>query len=305
MSGAFAVSSSMHETSIQAQHAYAVQQLQQAGFGADEAVREARLLLEIATGMERTQQLMQPDRVLSEVQIAAFDALVARRAESEPMAYLSGEKEFYGRAFATSPATLIPRPDSEALVEAALALLPQDFAGRMLDLGTGTGCLLLTLLAERAQMQGIGVDKTMEATALAMHNADRLGLAAKSEFYTGSWFDALPETLAAFDLIISNPPYISTAEMGALMPDVRDYEPASALHGGEDGLDEYRRIVAQAEDWLTPGGMLVFEVGYQQAADVAALGQAQGLLHRRTVNDMAGHARVVVLQRSGGHAVFE
>ena len=272
-----------------------------AGFGAEEAQREARLLIEIATGMDRLRQLASPETIMDAVQAIQLHLLTARRAECEPMAHLAGFKEFYGRNFAVSPATLIPRPDSEILVEAALFLIPEPAPARLLDLGTGTGCLLLSVLAERPHAQGTGVDIEPAATALATRNAEALALTEYASFYTGSWFAPLPENAAPFDVILANPPYISTAEMQRLMPDVRDYEPGSALHGGVDGLSPYRAILAEAPKRLVAGGAILLEIGHTQSAQVEALGKAAGLLHAATLRDLAGHDRVVAFRAPGKH----
>ena len=297
-----AASRTPSQHSLKHLHLQAAQELMQAGFGPEEAMREARVLIQLATGMDVTRQLSHSETELSDAQQLELEALIHRRAESEPMAYLAGSKEFFGLEFSTSPATLIPRPDSETLVETALGYLPSDKAARVLDLGTGTGCLLLSVLHQRPFAHGVGVDIQPDAVGLAAHNARQLELAGRTDFHIGSWFTGLPEGTSPFDVILSNPPYITTREMTQLMPDVRDWEPRSALHGGEDGLDAYRIIAAEAANWLAPGGVLLFEIGRTQGADVAALGMAAGLLHRGTKNDLAGNARVVALQAPGSHA---
>ena len=204
----------------------------------------------------------------------------------EPLALIVGQAEFWSLPFAVNRHTLLPRPDSETVVRAALDACPAP--ARVLDLGTGTGCLLLSVLHERPSAWGVGVDLSAGAAALAHANAATLGMDKRSAFLCGSWAAALG---ARFDLVVSNPPYIRSGDIAGLMPDVRLYEPARALDGGADGLDAYRAIIAALPGLLTADGTAVLEVGYDQAVAVATM--AGGA---RIVADLAGIGRAVVIR---------
>ena len=252
--------------------------------GIEEPRREARLLLAAAEGISAARLLL-----LDEVAPERFEPLVARRAAREPLAYILGRKEFWGLTFAVSPATLIPRPDTETLVEAVLAL--GITPARVLDLGTGTGCLLLALLSEFPAAFGVGVDISPAAAALAAGNAESLGLAGRAAFYAGNWAAALG---GMFDLVVSNPPYIPGADIAGLMPEVAAFEPASALHGGADGLEAYRLLMAALPRLLTANGAAVLELGVGQAPDVTALA-AQAGFAATTRPDLGGVPRALIL----------
>jgi release factor glutamine methyltransferase len=185
-----------------------------------------------------------------------------------------GNREFWSLSFRLSPATLSPRPDTETIVEACLAVLPdRQGAYRLLDLGTGTGAILIALLSERPGAFGVGIDKAVEAVAVARLNAEDNGVAARAAFAEGDWMAGL---VGPFDLIVSNPPYIPSRDIAGLDREVREHDPALALDGGADGLDAYRRIAADAPRLLARGGCLIFELGIGQAQDVAALMRAAG-----------------------------
>jgi release factor glutamine methyltransferase len=227
------------------------------------------------------------------VDVAAFHALVARRAAHEPLALIVGQREFWSLDLAVSPATLIPRPDSETLIEAALATFAgRDLPRRLLDLGTGTGCLLLAALSEFPAAFGVGVDRSFAAVALAARNAAMLGLAGRAAFLCADWTLALD---ARFDLVLSNPPYIPTAQIDGLMPEVARYEPRSALDGGADGFSAYRRLVPDLARLLAPGGVAVLEVGAGQAPTVARLARSAGFASHQH-HDLSGIARALVLR---------
>jgi release factor glutamine methyltransferase len=253
--------------------------------GIEEPRREARLILAAALDTNSA-GLMARDTVDE----GAYESLVARRAAREPLAYITGHKEFWGLEFAVSPATLIPRADTETLVEAVLEsrLHPRT----VLDLGAGTGCLLLAVLHEMPEAFGVGVDINPEATALAQRNAQALGLSNRAAFLAGSWAEALE---AQFDLILSNPPYIEQADLAGLMPEVTAYEPAAALDGGADGLTAYRAIIAALPRNLAPNGLAVLELGAGQAKSVTALAAASGFAATLR-QDLAGIERALLLK---------
>jgi release factor glutamine methyltransferase len=227
---------------------------------------------------------------------ARYAGHLARRAGHEPVSRILGHREFWSLDFALGPATLDPRPDSETLVEAALAACP-DRPLRVLDLGTGTGCLLLAVLHDRPAAFGLGVDRSEAAAGTARANARALGLADRAAFLVGDWATALD---ARFDLILSNPPYIPEAEIAALDPEVRDHDPHLALSGGADGLDAYRDLAVALPGLLVPGGTAVVELGIGQAADVAALFRAAGLDITATPHDLAGIPRCLVAKKEFG-----
>ena len=251
--------------------------------GVDDPAREARILLASATGLSTAAQVAHPER---QVDPAVYQSLLDRRAAHEPVALILGMAEFWSLPFAVSRDTLLPRPDSETIVQTALDACPD--ARRVLDLGTGTGCLLLSVLHERPGAWGVGVDLSWAAAALAQRNAAALGMAGRSAFLAGDWAGALA---GRFDLVLANPPYIRRGDLPGLPPDVRLYEPARALDGGADGLVAYRAIIAALPGLLAPGGIAVLEVGYDQADAVAAL--AGGPV--RFAADLAGTRRAVLL----------
>lgn len=258
--------------------------------GIEAPAREARLLLLHALGRPARALLDRGEAVAA----PGFAALVARRAAREPMALILGRQGFWTLELEVSRDTLIPRADSEAVVEAALEACADP--RRVLDLGTGTGCLLLAVLGERKAAWGVGVDLSPNAAALAARNAGACGLAGRAAFLAGDWDAALR---GRFDLVLSNPPYIPTPDLDGLMPEVAAHEPARALDGGADGLAAYRRIAAALPGLLAPEGVAVLEVGIGQAEDVAALGAAAGLAVLGVRHDLGGVARAVVLGAPG------
>ena len=272
--------------------AQAVETLKAAGV--DEPARDARRLLAHAMGVEASRlTLILPDEI-SPAAASRFDDLVDQRARRVPVSQLTGQRAFYGRTFMVNADVLDPRPDTEALIDAAL---DQPFA-RVLDLGTGSGCIILTLLAETgAEVYGIGTDLSREALAVAMVNAGQLGLEHRVKFYEGDWFAALPVGTAAFDLIVGNPPYITADEMLELSPEVRDFEPRMALTDEGDGLSCYRAIAKQAQQHLREGGRLIVEVGARQGAAVAQIFGAQGFAEVTIKPDLDGRDRVVFGQK--------
>jgi len=258
---------------------------------------EARLLLAHALGCRTDDLLRDPHAAVSPEPAARFAALLGGRLEHTPIAYLTGEREFWSLPFLVSPATLIPRPDSETLVEAALAAFPErGVVRRVLDLGTGTGCLLLAALTEFPDAFGVGMDRIPEAAALAARNAGRLGLSHRAAFVAADWAAPLA---GRFDLILCNPPYIPTVEIAGLMPDVADHEPVSALDGGADGLAAYRVVLGMLPRVLAPGGQAVLELGAGQCEAVTALAFALGLVVAARHADIGGVARALTVGSLG------
>jgi release factor glutamine methyltransferase len=266
----------------------AIPRLQAAGIA--DAVRDARVLLAHAMGIAADRLTLHlPDR-LSEEAMVAFEAALAARLNRQPVAQITGGRLFWGRRFKVTQDTLDPRPETEILVQEALR---RPFV-KMLDLGTGTGCILLSCLAEMPLASGVGTDISNAALAVAAENARTLGLGARAQLIRSDWFS---NVTGQFDLIVSNPPYIAAAEMKGLAPEVLDWEPHLALSPGGDGLDAYRAIARGALGHLVPGGRLIQEIGPTQAALVSLLLAAQGLENIGTLCDLDGRDRVVVAQK--------
>jgi release factor glutamine methyltransferase len=257
----------------------------------DVAALEARLLASHAWGMTQEELVMAVEQAPD---AAALQALIARRLAHEPLSQIIGTKDFWKDSFRVTRDVLSPRPDSETMIEALIALRPEKAAAhRILDLGSGSGCLLLSSLREYENARGLGIDRSLAALAVATHNARKLQLAGRSMFVEGDWCDGLEGT---YDVVLANPPYIPSAAISTLHADVRDYEPHGALDGGADGLDCYRLILNQLPPYLAPDALLLFEVGEGQAADVASLGQQAGFRLRKIVADLAGIPRIVALE---------
>ncbi|MGQ3301330.1 peptide chain release factor N(5)-glutamine methyltransferase [Reyranella sp.] len=267
--------------------------------GIDNVRFEARLLLSRAAGLTIEQLIARgPDAAPAAV-ATLLRELTARRVRREPMAYILGEREFWGLPFTVSPAVLIPRPDSETVIETVLDLLPDRSRKlRILDLGLGSGCLLLTLLREYPQATGVGIDASEAALAVARANAETLGVASRARLRAADWRqEGWTSSLEGpFDLLVSNPPYIESAAVEGLMPEVSAHEPRLALDGGADGLAAYRIIAAAAPRLVTAGGWAVVEGGEGQAADIAALFAAAGFSPRSPRQDLGGVDRVVPAQ---------
>lgn len=263
--------------------------------GVDGAALDARVLLCHVLGCGPETLVGWPERPMGDDEARRLDELVGRRTRREPVAYLVGSREFWGLPFHVSPATLIPRPDSETLVEAALDGVPDRLTRlRILDVGTGTGCLLIAVLRECPAAIGVGVDVVPAALDLARRNADDLGVAARA-----AWVADLDSAGAGFDLAIANLPYIPSGDLAGLDDDVRRHEPVSALDGGRDGLDVFRAVLPMLPARLVPGGRVLLEVGAGQAPAVEALAAGlPGLELRRRWRDLAGVERVVELHRA-------
>ncbi len=265
--------------------ARAAERLAQAGIEAPR--REARLLAAHLLGHAARDAL---------IDAQAFDALVERRAAREPFAFITGMQGFWTLEVSVSPDTLIPRADSETLIEAAVSSVAyRSQVRRILDLGTGTGCLLLAALAEFPRAWGLGIDIAPAAAALAQHNARACGLSDRTSFVAGVWAEAVGRAL--FDLILCNPPYIPAADIGGLMPEVAMHEPRRALDGGADGLHAYRSILPSLAHLLQPTGLAVLELGQGQRADVAAMAAEGGLVEVACRADLREIPRALVLKR--------
>lgn len=256
--------------------------------------QEARIMLAHAMACREEDLLRDPRAPVPALAAAAFGELLRRRATHEPMAHLLGRAGFWTLMLETSPATLIPRADTEAIVEAALAAFEvPGRIGRVLDLGTGTGALLLAVLAECPEAWGVGVDLAPDAAMLAARNAAANGLAGRAAFLCGDWAAAIA---GRFDLVLSNPPYIETAAVPLLMPEVARFEPILALDGGVDGLDAYRHLMGVLPRLLAPGGRAVLEIGQGQRAAVEALADAAGLAPVAARRDLGGIDRALVVR---------
>ena len=266
--------------------------LVQAGRDREDARRDVAVLLRHLQGWDTADWLARQGEIVPTTVVAQLGELVARRAEGEPVAYLLGEKEFYGRPFQVTPAVLIPRPETELVVERALAFIDataEPTKLRIADVGTGSGCIAVTLAAERAGLRLLATDLSADAIAIAAGNAARHGVAARITFERAS----LTGAATGFDLIVSNPPYVPEADRVDLMPDVRDYEPSLALFGGGDGLRVIAQLLPAAYGALRPGGALIVEIGAGQADAVSDLARAAGFAPPALHHDLAGIIRVV------------
>jgi release factor glutamine methyltransferase len=271
------------------------------------AAGDVRRLVAGALGVDAARLVREPERVLTDAELAALASHVARRARREPVSRILGARDFYGRSFAISPATLDPRPETETLIEAALGIVREEGWGgrdlRILDIGTGTGCLLLTLLCELNGASGLGTDISVPALEVARANADRLGVSDRASWLTA---DALETVSGSFHILVSNPPYVRTGEIAELEPEVCKFDPTAALDGGADGLAVYRRL-ATGIARVVRDGWTILEVGYDQADAVSSIlseGVGQGeIAERRFYQDVSGKRRCVATRtRAGAHA---
>ncbi|MFT3989259.1 peptide chain release factor N(5)-glutamine methyltransferase [Aestuariivirga sp.] len=256
--------------------------------GFETAALDARLLLQAAAGLNHAELVAEPQRVVGEEAVVRLRAMLARRLEAEPVSRILGKREFYGRPFRVTEAVLDPRPDTETLIEAALPLMGE--GSRVLDLGTGSGIIAITLLAECLGASGVAVDVSPGALAVARCNAEDLGVAGRLALLRSDWFEAVE---GRFDLIVSNPPYIPRGEIAGLVPEVKGFDPHLALDGGGDGLDPYRRIAAGAGAHLEDGGHVLVEIGVGQEADIAAIFAGAGFREAARHRDLGGRVRVL------------
>ncbi|MBU1188555.1 MAG: peptide chain release factor N(5)-glutamine methyltransferase [Gammaproteobacteria bacterium] len=265
----------------------------------DVAALEARSLLASVLDCDSSHLIAHDDVLLSASQHAAYSQALQRRASGQPLAYIVGWREFYGLQLQVNPAVLIPRPETELLVDLALSLLPATAVARVLDLGTGSGAIALALLNQRAQLHAVATDLSADALRLAAANARQHGLDARVKWYQGSWYQALPATQQParqpFELIVSNPPYVAADDVHLLQGDCR-HEPQLALTPGADDLASYRAIIAGAAEHLQAGGWLLLEHGHDQRDRLLQLFAATHWQQLRTHDDLAGIARVIVAQ---------
>jgi len=266
-----------------------------AAAGVEDARRDAWLLLAAATGRSRADLVAGSEDALSGEDGGRLAGFVGRRLAREPIAYIVGEREFWSLPFRVSPAVLVPRPESEIVVEAALDRVRRDAVLRILDLGTGSGCLLLALLSELPSARGLGVDRGAAALEVARHNAAGLGMAGRARFREGDWGQGLE---GLFDLIVSNPPYVARGDAASLEPEVVTYEPAEALFAGGDGLEAYRALLPDCARLLAADGVVCLEIGQGQAPAVTSLARQQGFRLVASRADLAGIVRCLVLQWS-------
>ncbi|MCI5075271.1 peptide chain release factor N(5)-glutamine methyltransferase [Oricola sp.] len=266
--------------------------LSQAGFPTPDL--DAGLLLEFATGATTLDRITDPGKTVDAEKAARFEACLVRRLSGEPAHRILGEREFYGLPLKLNASTLVPRPDTETLVDLVLPFVRETAARtgacRILDVGTGSGAIALALLAEVPEAVAIGTDVSEEALDMADANAAALGLDDRFGFVLSNWFEAITDE---FDLIVSNPPYIRSADIAGLAPDVRDHDPMAALDGGTDGLSAYRVLASQAPAFLAPDGALAVEIGYDQKADVTQLFAQAGMRLSAERADYAGNDRAL------------
>lgn len=263
---------------------YGVEKL--SAVGIEEAALDARLLLEYICHTDRNALLVHGDSQRNAMEEEFYKTVIAKRAERIPLQHITGEQEFMGLSFRVNEHTLIPRQDTEILVEEAMLHLHDGM--RILDMCTGSGCILLSLLKYSNECEGVGVDISVQALEVARENATRLGL--KADFVQSDLFENVQ---GKFDMIVSNPPYIATKEIETLMPEVREHEPMQALDGMEDGLYFYKKIVEKSADYLYNGAGLFFEIGYDQGEAVSELMRERGFQDVRVLKDYAGLDRVV------------
>jgi release factor glutamine methyltransferase len=255
-------------------------------------VIDARLLVEAAADATRTDIVTDPYRALTPEQEARLAEYLSRRERREPVSHILGRKGFWKIMLKVTPDVLTPRPDTETVVEYVLRDFPEQAPWTVLDLGVGSGAILLAILAERPAARGLGVDVSEEALAVARDNAASLGLAGRTALLRGDWTAGLEPD--SFDVVVSNPPYIASDVIGSLEPEVRDHEPRVALEGGADGLDHYRILAPEILRVLKPGGRFAVEIGFDQKAAVEALFREAGAVFVRTIRDLGDRDRVVV-----------
>lgn len=263
--------------------------------GKPDAALDARLLVEHFTGTSRTEAVTDPHRAVTPAQVDDIISALARRLADEPLHRILGARDFYGMTLSLSRETLEPRPDTEALVDLVLpsvrAFADINGSCRLLDMGTGTGAIVLALLSQEPRAQALATDISVDALATARANADMLGVGDRLQTCASHWFDAIDER---FDVIVSNPPYIPSRDIALLAPEVRNYDPLAALDGGEDGLDAYRAIAEGCVSRLADSGVIAVEIGHDQEADVVSIFEDQGLRHEQSARDLGGVMRAML-----------
>lgn len=265
--------------------------------GVPESRREAGSLLSFVIGKDRTFLISHADDSLEETEVDRFRELVARRAEGEPLQYITGVQDFYGREFRVTRDVLIPRPETELLVEAALEVMTDVRGPSICDVGTGSGCIAVTLLCERTDARAVAVDVSEAALKVAAQNAHVLGVGDRIELKLSDCFDALDKT--TFDLIVSNPPYVSSAALPGLQREVRDHEPLVALSPGADGLSVIRRLLRDAPSFLNAGGHLIMEIGFDQGEAIQELIDPKFWRLLEIRPDLQSIPRILVVQKTG------
>lgn len=253
---------------------------------------DARLLLQAASALTHEQVIAEPNMVLPADKISRFKSFIDRRLQHEPVTRILGVREFYGRLFQVSPAVLDPRADTETIIELTLQRMGQE-PMRILDLGTGSGAIAITLLAERPNWSGIAADLSSDALEIAKANSTALGVTSRLAFHNGTWFDGISEK---FDLIVSNPPYIPHSDIFVLSLEVQNFDPHLALNGGGDGLEAYRAIAAGSAKYLNSKGLVILEIGAGQGADVTQIFINQGFELTEQKSDLGGHVRALAFK---------
>jgi len=259
--------------------------------GIDSPSIDARLLMEVAASASRADILTDPYRVLTDAQQAALEGFIARRLKREPVSRILGKKGFWKIMLNVTPDVLSPRPDTEAILDVVMLAYPPEKAFQLVDLGTGSGAILLAILAERAGATGLGTDISFEALAVARDNAASLGLDRRCDFLRTEWAAGMADH--SFDLVVSNPPYIPSGDIDGLDPEVRDHDPRLALDGGPDGLEAYRQLAPEIMRIMKPGGVFAVEIGWDQGPPVKALFEAAGFTDVIIVKDLSDRDRVV------------
>ena len=266
--------------------------------GVPEARREAGSLLSFILSKDRTFLISHADDEVDEDSLRRFQEFVGRRATGEPLQYITGVQDFYGREFRVTPDVLIPRPETELLVEAALQIVTDGGAPFICDVGTGSGCIAVTMLCEIVYARAVAIDKSPAALEVAKLNAQKHSVADRALFVVSDCFDSIGSHVHEFDLIVSNPPYIQERALAGLQREVRDHEPLLALSPGPDGLSIIRRLINEAPAFLKPDGHMIFEIGFDQAEAVTELVRGSHWSLREIRPDLQGIPRIVVLKKS-------
>jgi release factor glutamine methyltransferase len=262
--------------------------------GIETAALDARLLLQAASGLQHEDIVAEPDLMVPPEVAARFSGFIERRCKFEPVSRILGNREFYGRSFRVTPDVLDPRADTETLIGAVLGLAKGNAPLRILDLGTGSGAIAVTLLAELPRATAVASDLSAAALAVAKGNAEALGVAGRISFVLANWFEGIG---GKFDLIVSNPPYIPLGDIAGLAPDVREFDPSRALDGGPDGLEAYGRLASGGGAYLAPSGRVVLEIGAGQENAVNELFIGRGFARKSRHFDLSGHVRCLVFNR--------